>query len=141
MLQNGAARVYAVDVGTAQLDERLRRDARVVVMENTDIRDITPDKLDPIDFFAADLSFISLTKVLPRMAKLADTGVLLIKPQFEAGRGHISKSGVVRDMKTHKRVIDDIYKCCIANGLRPVGHVESPIAGHAGNIEYLVMIN
>ncbi|MCL2699185.1 MAG: TlyA family RNA methyltransferase [Defluviitaleaceae bacterium] len=140
MLQNGAAKVYAVDVGTAQLNERLRRDPRVVVMENTDIRDVVPEMLDPIDFLAADLSFISLSKVLPQMVGMFSEGILLIKPQFEAGRGHLSKHGVVKDKKTRARVIDDIYKCCADNGLRAVGYVESPITGHAGNVEYLLKV-
>lgn len=137
MLQAGAARVYAVDVGTGQLAERLRLDPRVVSMENTDLRKI-PTEIAAA-FLTADLSFISLTKVMPVIAGLSPgSAVLLIKPQFEAGRGHLNKRGVVTDKKVHLRVIDSIYNCSAANGLKPLGHVESPITGQDGNIEYLL---
>jgi len=141
MLQNGAAKVYAIDVGTGQLDERLRHNLQVVTMEDTDARDISPEMFEPIDFLTADLSFISLAKVLHQLALFTNAGgVLLIKPQFEVGCGNLSKSGVVKDKKAHLRVIDDIYNCCADNGIKALGHVESPIAGHAGNIEYLLHI-
>ena len=139
MLQNGAVKVFAVDVGTGQLDARLRVDPRVVDMENTDFRDISPDEFPPIDFLAVDLSFISLSKVLSQAARFENAcGVLLVKPQFEAGREHLTKRGVVKDKKAHVRVIEDIYKCCAENRMRALGHVESPITGHAGNVEYLL---
>jgi len=144
MLQNGALKVYAVDVGTGQMDERLRLDSRVVVMENTDFRNISPEMFLPIGFMAADLSFISLTKVLHQASRFISNGgagVLLIKPQFEAGRRHLTKRGVVKDKKVHLCVINDIYRCCSDNGVRALGHVESPIVGHAGNIEYLLHIS
>lgn len=142
MLQNGAARVYTVDIGTGQLDERLVRDMRVIATENTDVRDISPNLFETIDFLTVDLSFISLTKVLHKVAQFADAeGVLLIKPQFEAGRDKLTKRGVVKDKKAHFRVIDSIYSACVEHGVKTLGHIESPIAGHAGNVEYLLFIH
>lgn len=142
MLQNGAVKVYAVDVGHGQLDWKLRNDPRVVCMEKTNIRYVTPEDItDRINFSSIDVSFISLTKVLgPVKALLADDGqiVCLIKPQFEAGREKVGKKGVVRDPKVHQEVIEKViaYAKSISFG---VMHLEfSPIKGPEGNIEYLL---
>ena len=141
MLQNGAAKVYAVDVGTAQLAESLQKDPRVVSMEQTDIRSLTDKDLpEPVGFLAVDLSFISLTKVFPALAGLLREGgrmVCLIKPQFEAGREHIGKNGIVKDRKVHRMVIDAVLTEVAAQGFRPEGITFSPICGGSGNIEYL----
>ena len=125
MLKNGAAKVYAIDVGRGQLDWKLRQDERVVCMEKTNIRYVTPEDIgEPVDFSSVDVSFISLSKVLPAIhGYLRERGevVALIKPQFEAGREKVGKKGVVREKSTHIEVIEF-----------------SPIRGPEGNIEYLV---
>mgnify|MGYP000671122125 CR=1 FL=1 len=144
MLQNGAAKVYAVDVGYGQLAWNLRQDPRVVCMEKTNIRYVTPEDIDDVlDFASVDVSFISLTKVLPAAyALLKDGGqmVCLIKPQFEAGREKVGKKGVVRDKAVHEEVIERIITFALENGFS-VHHLEySPIKGPEGNIEYLVHI-
>lgn len=142
MLQNGAVRVYAVDVGHGQLDWKLRNDERVVCMERTNIRYVTPEDIgEPVEFVSIDVSFISLTKVLlPVRALMADDAQMtaLIKPQFEAGREKVGKKGVVRDPKVHLEVIGEVirYAKSISFGVR---HLEfSPIKGPEGNIEYLL---
>ncbi len=142
MLQNGASKVYAVDVGHGQLDWKLRNDPRVVCMEKTNIRYVTEaDVADPIGFSSVDVSFISLSKVLgPVKALLADDAqvVCLIKPQFEAGREKVGKKGVVREKSTHLEVIQAVmdYAASIGFGIL---HLEfSPIKGPEGNIEYLL---
>ena len=142
MLQNGAARVYAVDVGHGQLDWRLRNDERVVCMEKTNIRYVTPEDLEEApDFVSIDVSFISLTKVLgPVWNLLAEQGevVCLIKPQFEAGREKVGKKGVVRDKTVHKEVIREVMDFAVSIGFL-LQHLEySPIKGPEGNIEYLL---
>lgn len=142
MLQNGAVKVYAVDVGHGQLDWKLRNDPRVVCMEKTNIRYVTPQDIDDVlDFASVDVSFISLTKVLgPARELLADGGemVCLIKPQFEAGREKVGKKGVVRDKSVHEEVIDKVVSFALSIGFS-VLHLEySPIKGPEGNIEYLV---
>lgn len=142
MLQNGAVKVYAVDVGHGQLDWKLRNDSRVVCMEKTNIRYVTPQDIDDVlDFASVDVSFISLTKVLgPARELLADGGemVCLIKPQFEAGREKVGKKGVVRDKSVHEEVIDKVISFALSIGFS-VLHLEySPIKGPEGNIEYLV---
>lgn len=145
MLQNGAKKVYAVDVGYGQFAWKLRTDERVVCMEKTNIRYVTPsDVADVLDFASADVSFISLTKVLgPAKALLSETGemVCLIKPQFEAGREKVGKKGVVREKSVHKEVI-----CKIINYAKELGFAVrnldfSPIKGPEGNIEYLLYIS
>ena len=145
MLQNGAVKVYSVDVGHGQLAWKLRNDERVVCMEKTNIRYVTPDDIeDRIEFASIDVSFISLTKVLPPVKELlTDDGeiVCLIKPQFEAGREKVGKKGVVRDPAVHKEVIEMVisYAKSISFGVR---HLEfSPIKGPEGNIEYLVHLS
>ncbi|MBQ8172220.1 MAG: TlyA family RNA methyltransferase [Oscillospiraceae bacterium] len=139
MLQNGAARVYAVDVGTDQLDGKLRADSRVVVMERTDIR--TAQLPEVVDFVGTDVSFISLKQVIPhifRMLKGGGTAVALIKPQFEAGRSALNKKGIVKDEKTRRRTVDDIKEFAQQCGFEVLGLTESPIHGGDGNIEYLI---
>ena len=144
MLQNGAVKVYAIDVGHGQLDWKLRNDERVVCMERTNIRYVTPDDLqEPADFSSIDVSFISLTKVLLPVYHLLKSGgevVCLIKPQFEAGREKVGKKGVVRDAKVHQEVIEKVMEYAKSIGFAPQ-HLEfSPIKGPEGNIEYLLHI-
>lgn len=144
MLQNGAVKVYAVDVGTNQLAWKLRSDERVVSMEKTNIRYLTPDKIeDVIEFASIDVAFISLTKVLvPVRELLMDYGevVCLIKPQFEAGREKVGKKGVVRDKSVHLEVIEQVTEFARQIGFLPLKLDYSPIKGPEGNIEYLLHI-
>lgn len=144
MLQKGAAKVYAVDVGYGQFAWKLRQDPRVVCMEKTNIRYVTPEDIaDVLDFASVDVSFISLTKVLePARALLRDGGqmVCLIKPQFEAGREKVGKKGVVRDKAVHEEVIQVVTDYALAHGFSVLGLDYSPIKGPEGNIEYLVWI-
>ncbi len=141
MLQHGAAKVYAVDVGRGQLAWKLRSDERVVCMERTNFRYMEKgDIAQELDFASADVSFISLTKILPPAQKLLKEGgemVCLIKPQFEAGREKVGKKGVVRDAKVHKEVIGNVLAHASMLGF-DVLHLDfSPIRGPEGNIEYL----
>ena len=142
MLQNGAKKVYAVDVGYGQFAWKLRQDERVVCMEKTNIRYVTPNDIDDeLDFASVDVSFISLTKVLgPARALLKDGGemVCLIKPQFEAGREKVGKKGVVRDPAVHVEVVRRIFDFCLENGFDVLNLDYSPIKGPEGNIEYLI---
>lgn len=144
MLQNGAVKVYSVDVGYGQFAWKLRQDERVVCMEKTNIRYVTPDDIDDeLDFASVDVSFISLTKVLiPARALLKDSAemVCLIKPQFEAGKDKVGKKGVVRDKNVHQEVIQKIVDFAIENGFSVLNLEYSPIKGPEGNIEYLVHI-
>lgn len=144
MLQNGASRVYSVDVGHGQLAWKLRNDERVVCMEQTNFRFMTPDDInDRLDFASVDVSFISLTKILIPARNLLKPGgemVCLIKPQFEAGRDRVGKNGVVREASTHSEVIHRILDYADSIGF-DVLHLEfSPIKGPEGNIEYLMHI-
>ena len=142
MLQNGARKVFAIDVGRGQLDWKLRQDERVVCMEKTNIRYVTPEDLgEPIDFSSIDVSFISLTKVLlPIRNYLKENGqvVALIKPQFEAGREKVGKKGVVREKSTHVEVITKVIEFACSIGFRILNLEFSPIKGPEGNIEYLI---
>lgn len=142
MLQNGAVKVFAIDVGRGQLDWKLRQDNRVVCMEKTNIRYVTPEDLgESIDFSSIDVSFISLTKVLQPVSNyLTANGqiVALIKPQFEAGREKVGKKGVVRDASTHVQVIQKVIDYALSIGLRVCNLEFSPIRGPEGNIEYLI---
>ena len=144
MLQNGARKVYAIDVGYGQLAWKLRTDERVVNMERTNIRYVTPDMLeDRLDFASIDVAFISLVKVLPAVkALLKPSGevVALIKPQFEAGREKVGKKGVVRDPSVHEEVIRTVIAFCRGEGLVPSALTYSPVKGPEGNIEYLVRL-
>ena len=144
LLQQGAKKVFAIDVGYGQLDWKIRSDPRVVVMEKTNIRYVTPADIDDVlDFASVDVSFISLTKVLiPARELLRDGGemVCLIKPQFEAGREKVGKKGVVRDKAVHEEVVERIIEFASQNGFFVKNLEYSPIKGPEGNIEYLVYI-
>ena len=142
MLQNGAVKVFAIDVGRGQLDWKLRQDERVVCMEKTNIRYVTPEDIkEPIDFSSIDVSFISLTKVLePIRNYLRKDGeiIALIKPQFEAGREKVGKKGVVREQSTHHEVIEKVAFYANSIGFEILDIDFSPIKGPEGNIEYLI---
>ena len=142
LLSRGAAKVYAVDVGTNQLAWKLRKDPRVVVLEQTNARYLTSEEIpEPADIVVCDASFISLTKVLEAPLKLAKAGaklVALIKPQFEAGREEVGKSGVVRDPAIHERVCAEAKAWVRSQGWSVVGITESPIRGPEGNVEFLI---
>ncbi|MCL4237127.1 MAG: TlyA family RNA methyltransferase [Anaerolineae bacterium] len=143
LLQHGARRVYAIDVGYGQLDYRLRCDPRVVVMERTNARYVAA--LDePVSLVVADVSFISLRYLLPVvrgwLSSPADL-ILLIKPQFEAGRGQVGKGGVVRDPETHRRVLTDVLSAAQAEEFAVGGLIRSPLKGPAGNVEFLVWLH
>ena len=144
MLQNGAVKVYAVDVGHGQLAWKLRNDDRVICMEKTNIRYVTPEDIgDRIEFSSIDVSFISLTKVLgPVKQLLTDNGqvVCLIKPQFEAGREKVGKKGVVREKSVHLEVIEMVSDYARSIGFGILGLEFSPIKGPEGNIEYLLYL-
>ncbi|MDO4337496.1 MAG: TlyA family RNA methyltransferase [Eubacteriales bacterium] len=142
MLQNGAVKVYSIDVGYGQLDWKLRNDPRVVCMEKTNIRYVLPEHIEePAAFSSIDVSFISLTKVLlPVRNLLTEEGeiVCLIKPQFEAGREKVGKKGVVRDPAVHREVIEKVTEFAMGIALKPCHLDFSPIKGPEGNIEYLL---
>ncbi|MDO7843223.1 TlyA family RNA methyltransferase [Sphingomonas immobilis] len=142
LLQNGAARVYAVDSGTNQLAWKLREDPRVIVHEKTSARILTPAHIpEPIDLIVCDASFIGLAKVLDVPLGFARPGarlLALIKPQFEAGRGEVGKGGVVRDGAVHARVCAEVAEWLTGKGWRVAGVVESPITGPEGNVEFLI---
>ena len=144
MLQNGAHKVYAIDVGTNQLAWKLRQDERVVSMEKTNIRYVTHENVpDEIGFSSIDVAFISLTKVLVPVRNLLESNgqvVCLIKPQFEAGKDKVGKKGVVRDKKVHLEVVRNIITYAVAIGFDVLGLSFSPIKGPEGNIEYLLYI-
>lgn len=141
MLQNGAKHVYSVDVGYGQLDWKLRNDPRVTNMERTNIRHVTLEQIgSPLDFISIDVSFISLKLVLPVAVSLLDEGaeiVFLIKPQFEAGREHMRKSGVLKDPKIHEMVLHQILNLLDTLPLNLKAMTYSPIKGPKGNIEFL----
>lgn len=142
MLQNGAVKVFAIDVGRGQLDWKLRQDERVICMEKTNIRYVTPEDIgEPVDFSSIDVSFISLTKVLEpirRYLKADGEIVALIKPQFEAGREKVGKKGVVREKSTHHEVIEKVAGYANSIGFEVLDIDFSPIKGPEGNIEYLL---
>lgn len=142
MLQNGAAKVYAIDVGTAQLAQKLCEDKRVVSMEQTNIRYVTPQDIgQPVDFVSVDVAFISLSKVLlpvyRLMAEHAEI-VCLIKPQFEAGKERIGKKGVVRNRKLHEEIVAEVASMAVRTNFELLGLDYSPVKGPEGNIEYLL---
>ena len=145
MLQNGASKVYAVDVGYGQLAWKLRTDERVKNMENTNIRNVTLDMLDePIDFFSVDVAFISLKHIFPVAFAVSTSdveGVCLVKPQFEAGREKVGKKGVVRDSAVHREVIENVIGYANENGFYVHNITFSPIKGPEGNIEFLIRIS
>ena len=144
MLQNGAVKVYSVDVGHGQLAWKLVQDERVICMDRTNIRYVTPEDIDDvIDFASIDVSFISLTKVLlPVKNLLTENGqiICLIKPQFEAGRENVGKKGVVRDKKVHKDVIESVIIFAMSIGFDIINLDFSPVKGPEGNIEYLLYL-
>ena len=144
MLQNGAKKVYSVDVGYGQLAWKLRNDERVVNLERTNMRYVTHEQVsDEIDFFSVDVSFISLKLILPVARELLSEcgeAVCLIKPQFEAGKENVGKNGVVRDKNVHVDVVNMIVDFCLNNGYDVLGLDYSPIKGPQGNIEYLIHI-
>ena len=144
MLQNGAKRVYAVDVGYGQLAWKLRSDERVVTLERTNFRYVTEEQIpEKADFASVDVSFISLKIILPVLRNfLIDSGeaVCLIKPQFEAGKGNVGKKGVVRDLGVHISVVKDITAFAVENGFGLMHLTFSPVKGPEGNIEYLMHI-
>ena len=144
MLQNGARKVYAVDVGYGQLAWTLRNDPRVVNLERTNARYLTREQIpEAIQFFSVDVSFISLGIILPAVRPLLAEGaraVCLIKPQFEAGREKVGKKGVVRDRKVHEEVICRIQGLALENGYSVLGLTFSPVKGPEGNIEYLIYL-
>lgn len=144
MLSNGAAKVYAIDVGYGQLAWKLRCDERVVNMERTNFRYVTHEQIpEQVDFASVDVSFISLRKILPVMRDLLMDGgraVCLIKPQFEAGRENVGKKGVVRDRAVHESVVASITEFAVESGFNVCNVDFSPIKGPEGNIEYLMLV-
>ncbi len=140
LLQHGARRVYAIDVGYGQLAWKLRQDPRVVVMERTNIRNL--ERLpEPVDIVTIDVSFIGLELVLPKaVALLGGSGdvIPLVKPQFQAGRGKVGKGGVVRDQRVHREVLEQVLALAMELGLTPLNAVASPVKGPAGNVEFLL---
>jgi 23S rRNA (cytidine1920-2'-O)/16S rRNA (cytidine1409-2'-O)-methyltransferase len=143
LLQNGASRVVAVDAGTNQLVWSLRNDPRVEVREKTNARELKPEDLDTLfDLIVMDVSFISVTKILPALTPLlADGGriIVLIKPQFEVGKGEVGKGGIVRDPEKHERVVREVNEFAESIGLAVLGLIESPILGAEGNKEFLAL--
>ena len=148
-LQHGASHVFAIDVGTGQLAQRIREDNRVIVMERTDFRDVTLP--EPIDIFVCDVSFISLKNIIPHVAEVIRNSkletrnstdvVLLIKPQFEAGAKEASRGkGVIRDETLRQTIVEDIKTFATNEGFEVLGLVESPITGAKGNVEYLLWL-
>ena len=144
LLQNGASHVLAVDVGHDQIASSLREDARVTVLEGTDIRQLSPETEGlPADFICCDVSFISLQQIIPCLTPLLrenGQAVLLVKPQFEAGRRALNKNGIVRDEKIRMQILREIRDCCVQCGLVPCGECESPIKGGSGNTEFLLYL-
>jgi 23S rRNA (cytidine1920-2'-O)/16S rRNA (cytidine1409-2'-O)-methyltransferase len=142
LLQRGASRVYAVDVGYGQLDWNLRNDERVTVMERTNFRNIEEDALPhDLDLAVADVSFISLKLILPRLRSFLMEGaetVLLVKPQFEAGKGKVGKGGIVRDDQVRSEALEGVLEAAAQLGFTESGRMESPIRGASGNLEFLV---
>ncbi len=144
MLEKGAAEVFSVDVGHGQLAESLRRDCRVTNMEGTDIRNVTAENIGgKVDFISADVSFISLSKILPKIYELLKAdgyAAVLIKPQFEVGKKNVGKKGVVKDRKVHLNVLEELDDLIRITGFAPLDYTYSPIKGGNGNIEYLVKL-
>ena len=143
MLKNGAQKVYAIDVGHSQLAETLKEDERVINLEGTNIRDLDTNSIEKLDFISSDVSFISEAHVLPKiyeLLKIKGRAVVLIKPQFEAGNQNLNKNGVVKNIKVHQKVIQNIVILANKLGFRIIDVTYSPIKGPAGNIEYLLYI-
>ncbi len=142
LLQHGARHVYAVDVGYGQLVSKIADDTRVTVMDRTNVRHLTPDDLpEPVQLVTADLSFISLTLVLPALNAMLEPGgemILLVKPQFEVGKGQVGKGGIVRDEKVRMAALEKVIEAAENLGLTSIGYIKSPITGAKGNVEYLL---
>lgn len=141
MLQNGAKKVYAIDVGHAQLAEKLKEDKRVVNLEGTNIKELDTNSIEKLDFISSDVSFISEIYVIPKiyeLLKIKGKSVILIKPQFEAENHNLNKNGVVKNIKIHQKVIQNIVMFANKTGFRIIDVTYSPIKGPAGNIEYLL---
>ncbi|MBF0559415.1 MAG: TlyA family RNA methyltransferase [Nitrospirae bacterium] len=142
LLQNGAEKVYCIDVGYGQLAWKLRQDPRVHLLERTNMRYLENVKIpDPIDFATIDVSFISLVKVVPKVLEFLQKGgelIALIKPQFEVGKGEVDKGGIIRDAAKREQAVNRVKESLESFGLSTVGIMESPITGQKGNIEYLI---
>lgn len=142
LLQQGAARVYAIDVGYGQLDWKLRQNKRVVVLERVNARHLE-SLPELVNLVVIDVSFISLRLILPAARRwlTAEADIIaLIKPQFEAGRGQVGKGGIVKDTAVHRQVLADMVAWCAGNGLHPAGLIRSPIEGAEGNVEFLLWL-
>lgn len=143
LLQHGAAQVVAIDAGTNQLVWKLREDARIEVREKTNARNLKPEDFDSrFDLIVIDVSFISVTKIIPALPPLLKEGgsvIILIKPQFEVGKGEVGKGGIVREPEKHKRVIAEVDAAAQIHGLLPAGLIDSPITGAEGNKEFLAL--
>jgi 23S rRNA (cytidine1920-2'-O)/16S rRNA (cytidine1409-2'-O)-methyltransferase len=143
LLQQGARKVYAIDVGHNQIDWRLRNDDRVEVREGVNARYLQPEDFDvSFDLAVIDVSFISVTKVLPaivRLLKVDGRLIVLIKPQFEVGKGEVGSGGIVRDAEKRARVIEEVHRCAADLGLNKIDVIESPIKGAEGNVEFLAL--
>ncbi len=141
LLQHGADRIVAVDAGTNQLVWKLREDPRVEVHEKTNARSLKPEDLgDKFNLIVIDVSFISVTKIIPVLPALLKDGgrvIILIKPQFEVGKGEVGKGGIVREPEKHDRVVNEVNASAMEHGLTPVGVIDSPITGAEGNKEFL----
>ncbi|MBN2655384.1 MAG: TlyA family RNA methyltransferase [Nitrospirae bacterium] len=144
LLQRGASKVYAIDVGYGQMDWKIRNDQRVILIERTNIRHIEGSKIpEKVDIAVIDVSFISLNKVLPRVIDFLKPEaeiVALVKPQFEVGKGEVGKGGIVRDDAKRLAVLESVKEFCIGLGLAYAGFTESPIAGQKGNREFLLYL-
>ena len=144
VLQGNARRVYAVDVGYGQIDWSLRQNPRVILLEKTNIRYLEKEKVpDPVDLVLIDVSFISLTKVLPKCLEFLDRQgevLALVKPQFEVGKGMVEKGGVIKDESKRIRAVENINTFAVSGGLETIGTYESPVHGHKGNIEYFIYL-
>ncbi len=142
LLQKGARRIYAIDVGYGQLHWKLRQDKRVVILERTNARNLQ-SLPELVNFVSIDVSFISLRLILPTVKRWLDKSgdiVALIKPQFEAGRKYVGKGGIVRDPSIHRQVLSDILNWSIENELAPLALIQSPISGSDGNVEFFVWL-
>ena len=143
LLQHGAERVVAVDAGTNQLVWKLREDPRVEVREKTNARGLTPEEFDSLfDLIVIDVSFISVTKIIPVLPPLLVNGgrvIILIKPQFEVGKGEVGKGGIVREPEKHKRVVEEVHSSAVDHKLILKGLIDSPITGAEGNWEFLAL--
>ncbi len=142
LLKNGAARVHAFDVGKGQLDWRLRQDPRVIIHDEFNVRYLTPGEVgEPVDFITIDLSFISLTKVLPALRAFAPVLIIaLVKPQFEAERGEVGAGGIIESPRLQAEIVGRVKTFALHHGFELIGETPSPIPGQKGNREFLIML-